>query len=627
MYGQVVTFSATVAAASPGAGTATGTVTFTEGSTTLVSGVALNSSAQATFTVASLAVGNNTITASYSGDGNFLTSSGSDSAAPQVVNQASSTTTVSSTANPSVWGQAVTFTATVAAVSPGAGTATGTVTFTEGSTTLVSGVALNGSEQGTFTISSLAVGNNTITASYSGDGNFLTSTGSDSSAPQVVNKASSTTTVSSTANPSVWGQAVTFTATIAAVSPGVGTATGTVTFMEGSTTLASGVGLNGSAQATFTISSLAVGSNTVTANYSGDGNFSSNSASDSGSPQIVNKASSTTTVSSAANPSVWGQAVTFTATIAAVGPGAGTATGTATFTQGSTTLVSGVALNSSGQATFTISSLAVGNNKITVSYSGNGNFLTSSGSDSAAPQVVNQASSTTTVSSAANPSVWGQGVTFTATVAAVSPGVGTATGTVTFTEGNATLASGVGLNSSAQATFTISSLAVGNNTITANYSGDGNFSSSTASDSGSPQVVNKTSSTTTVTSAANPSVWGQVVTFTAMVAAAGLPTGTVTFMEGSTTLASGVGLNGSAQATFTISALAVGSNTITASYSGDGNFLTSTGGDSSSPQVVNQASSTTTLTSAANPAVWGQAVTFTATVAAVSPVPGPPPGP
>ena len=73
-------------------------------------------------------------------------------------------------------------------------------------------------------------------------------------------------------------------------------------------------------------------------------------------------------------------------------------------------------------------------------------------------------------------------------------------------------------------------------------------------------------------------------------------------------------LNGSDQATFTTSSLAVGSHTITADYSGDTNFSTSTGDDSASPQVVNQASTTTTVASDPNPSVTGQTVTFTATV-------------
>ena len=588
--GQMVTFTATVAPVSPGAGTPTGTVNFTEGTLTLASTVPLNGSDQATFATALLSVGSHTITATYNGDTNFMSSAGDDSASPQVVNQASTTTTVGSAPNPSVSGQTITFTATVAPVLPGAGLPSGTVNFTEGATTLASSVALNGSDQATFTTSSLAVGSHTITAVYSGDTNFKTSTGDDSASPQVVSQASTTTTLASAPNPSVSGETVTFTATVAPVSPGAGTPTGTVNFTEGATTLASSVTLNGSDQATFTTPSLAVGSHTITAVYSGDTSFKTSTGGDSASPQVVNQASTTTTLASAPNPSVSGQTVTFTATVAPVSPGAGTPTGTVNFTEGATTLAFGVTLNGSDQATFTTSSLAVGSHTVTAAYSGDTNFKTSTGDDSAAPQMVNKASTTTTLASAPNPSVSGQTITFTATVAPVSPGAGTPSGTVNFTEGATTLASGVTLNGSDQATFTISSLAVGSHTITAIYSGDTNFTTLTGDDSASPQVVNKASTTTAVTSAPNPSTVGQTVTFTATVApvspGSGTPTGTVNFTEGATTLASSVTLNGSDQATFTTSSLASGSHTITATYSGDSNFTTSTGDDSASPQVV-----------------------------------------
>ena len=590
VFGQMVTFTATIAPVPPGAGTPTGTVNFTEGTLTLASSVTLNGSDQATFATALLGPGTHTITAAYSGDTNFATSTGNDSASPQVVNQAATTTTVGSAPNPSVFGQPVTFTATVTPVSPGAGLPSGTVDFKEGTTDLTpGGVTLSGGVA-TFTASTLTVGTHTITAVYSGDTDFKTSTGDDSTSPQVVNKASTTTTLASTPNPSVSGQTVTFTATVAAVSPGTGTPTGTVNFTEGAATLASGVTLNGSDQATFTISSLAVGSHTITATYSGDTNFTTSTGSDSASPQVVNKASTTTTVGSTPNPSVSGQTVTFTATVAPVSPGEGTPTGTVNFTEGAATLATSVTLNGSDQATFTISSLAVGSHTITAVYSGDASFSTSTGSDSASPQVVNKASTTTMVGSAPNPSVSGQTVTFTATVAPVSPGEGTPTGTVSFTEGATTLATSVTLNGSDQATFTISSLAVGSHTITAAYSGDTSFTTSTGSDSASPQVVNKASTITTVGSTPNPSTTGQIVTFTATVApvspGAGTSTGTVNFTEGATTLATSVTLNGSDQATFKTSSLAVGSHTITAVYSGDASFTTSTGSDSASPQVV-----------------------------------------
>jgi len=79
-------------------------------------------------------------------------------------------------------------------------------------------------------------------------------------------------TVVSSANPSSFGQAVTFTATVNAVSPGSGTPTGTVTFYDGSTTLGSAT-LGGTGAASFTTSSLSVGSHSIKVSYAGDADF------------------------------------------------------------------------------------------------------------------------------------------------------------------------------------------------------------------------------------------------------------------------------------------------------------------------------------------------------------------
>ena len=207
--------------------------------------------------------------------------------------QASTTTALTSDPNPSVSGQSVTFTATIAAVSPGSGTPTGTVDFFDGTPTigttpldtetLKAGVA-------TFSTSTLTVADSphSITAVYSGDTNFTTST---SSVAQDVKQASTTTALTSDPNPSVSGQSVTFTATIAAVSPGSGTPTGMVNFFDGTTpldteTLTAGV-------ATFSTSTLtAAGSpHSITAVYFGDTNFTASASSVL--PQVVKQASTT----------------------------------------------------------------------------------------------------------------------------------------------------------------------------------------------------------------------------------------------------------------------------------------------------------------------------------------------
>src|SRR5262249_28959957 len=207
-------------------------------------------------------------------------------------------------------------------------------------------------------------------------------------------------------------------------------------------------------QATFTISTLSVGSHTITASFTGTGGFLDSTGNDSASPQIVQDGT-TTSVTSSPNPSSVGQSVTFTATVAAVDVGAGLPTGPATLTEGAVTLAANVAVDAAGHATFSTSTLSGGSHTITATFTGSTGWLTSSGDDSANPQVV-QSGTTTTLTSTPNPSNFNQTVTFTATVSSGGPGI--PTGTVTFTEGAATLASNVAVDAAGHASFTISTL-------------------------------------------------------------------------------------------------------------------------------------------------------------------------
>ena len=177
---------------------------------------------------------------------------------------------------------------------------------------------------------------------------------------------------------------------------------------------------------------------------------------------------------------------------------------------------------------------------------------------------------TTALLSSVNPSVLGKAVTFTATVS--SPAGGPPTGTVSFRNGT-TLLSTRTLNSGV-AIFTTSKLPAGMNIITAAYGSDPNFSSSTST------PVNQlvlAASTTTLTSAPNPSTAGQAVTFTATVGSSiGAPPDgeMVSFMKGKTVLGTGPLSGGTAQ--FVTSTLHTGTSSIKAVYSGDSNIAGST---------------------------------------------------
>jgi hypothetical protein len=364
--GQSVTFTATVAGTG---GVPTGTVSFTEGATVLASNVAVDGAGHASFSTSTLAVGTHTITATFTGTSAWLGSSGNDGGTPQVVNSAtlSTTTTVAGSPNPATVGQSVTFTSTTTATG---GSATGSVTFTEGATTWASNVAIDAAGHASFSTSALAAGSHTITASFTGTNGWLNSSGT--SAPLVVNKVGSATALSSSANPSVFSQPVSLTA---AVTSAGGTPTGTVTFQEGSTVLGAGT-LDLTGHATLTLSSLAVGAHSITANYAGDAKFSgSTSASLS---QTVNSDATTTTLASSSNPSTHNQSVTFTATTVANAPGTATPAGTITFKEGSRTL--GSASLNAGSATLAISNLSKGTHSITAVYGGSAGFLTSTSS-------------------------------------------------------------------------------------------------------------------------------------------------------------------------------------------------------------------------------------------------------
>jgi autotransporter-associated beta strand protein len=631
VWGQPVTFTATVSANSPGSGTPTGYVTFFAGSTQLnstpvpVSTTNNVTTASYTTTAFQLAVGaGQTIKAVYSGDSNFNTSQNTTT---QTVAKAGTTTTVkSSVPTGAVYGQAIQLTANVFVTAPGAGNPTGTVTFKLGSATL--GTTNLGITGGVYTailvtsVGQLTVGSNqVITATYNGDTDFASSSGTTF---ESVNKDSSTTTVTSSApSGSVAGQSVTFTAVVAANSPGTGYPTGSVDFTIGNVTLGSGVlhTVNGVTSASYTTGAnqLPVGTSTITATYNGDGNFLSSSGTTS---QPVQDGTTTTLASS--GDSVYGEPVTFTATITPTQGAGSPPTGTVTFTLGGTTLGTGTVGTVGGVTTATLTTtpfqLAVGANQtVTATYSGDSVFFGSVGS---VDQNVNPAPTATTLFSSAPSSNVGQAVILTAQVATVAPGAGNPTGSVNFMDGSTVL--GTATLNGGVATFQTNFATAGTHTLTATYTGDTNDAASTsASVSQKVSGVGTRASTVTVKSSQNPSVQSQPVTFTAVVRDAGAtpalnPTGTVNFFSGTTLLGLGtlsVVSAGVTVATFTTSALGAGSNTIVAVYNGNPTFALHA--SAAITQTVNPAAvrtSSTSLVSSLNPSTFGQSVAFTATV-------------
>lgn len=574
VYTNSVTFTFTVSSA-PSTPAPTGSVDVTIDGTTVAT-VALSpltaTSSRATYATSTLTGGTHSIKGEYNGDSNY---NKSNNTITQTVNKANSSTAVVSSLNPSFQGQSVTFTATVTGVAGGA-TPTGTVTFKDGAATLGNGT-LNGSGVATFATAALTAGSRSITAVYNADTNYNSST--SSTLTQVVNaKVNTTTTLTSDVNPANQGATVTFTATVTPAS-GVIVPTGTVTFKDGVATIGTGT-LNGSGVATFATSSLSPGTHSITATYNGDtGNNTSTSAA------VLQKiiGNTTTTAFSSQNPSAFGQSVVFSATVSAT---SGTPAGIVTFMDGAVVL--GTSPLSGTSATFSTSALSVGAHSITAVYGGDPNYNGST--SSILTQTVNKANTTTSVVSSNNPAGPTTSITFTATVNVVSPGAGTRTGSVTFKDNGSTI--GTGALSGNQATFT-TTLAIGSHPITATYEGDANFNTSTSSTLN--QVITDPSTSLTISSSNNPSVFNQAITITARLRDAGgsnLSGKTVTFTEGATTLGTDT-TNGGGNAMLNTSSLSVGTHVITATFAGDATY---TGSTVNISQVVNKTTATVTIT-------------------------------
>jgi uncharacterized protein (TIGR03437 family) len=267
-------------------------------------------------------------------------------------------TTVSSNANPSTPGQAVALTASVSPPD-----ATGTVIFFDGGSTLgigtlVGGSATCGINSGCST-SGLGVGGHSIQVTYNGD---MTHKGSSGTLNQAVTQKTNITLASS-ANPAAAGQSVTIFATVTPCCA----ATGTVSFLDGSTTIGSAplVAANGYLVATLPTSGLSGGTHSITAIYGGDSyNYASTS------PALAQTLAAGTVLLSIAyspTPVVSGLPVTFGVTLSST-----SATGNVSLFDGNVTLSTSSVSN--GKANFSVPSLSAGSHTITATYNGDSKF-------------------------------------------------------------------------------------------------------------------------------------------------------------------------------------------------------------------------------------------------------------
>ncbi|MSQ93475.1 MAG: hypothetical protein EXR98_02840, partial [Gemmataceae bacterium] len=595
LFGQTLNYAVTITGTP---GIPSGTVSVTDTSTSITYGpFTLNGAGATTATLTGLAAGSHPLVFNYSGDTVGIGFAPNSKNLTQVVAASGTSTAFTTITSIAVFGTTVSYTGTVTAAGD-LNPIAGTVTLKDATTnTTLQTFTLGGNNQFTFTNVPLplnvAVGAHSITAAFTpASSNYLASPAA--AAALAVTQAFttvSTPTSTETSGPlggSFFGQQVTFAVTVTSTnSPAVPTG-GTITFKRGATTLAT-VSLGAGGTASYTTSATllpvyAAPGHSITATYNSSNpsspttaNFKTSAAS---TPfvQAVSKAATQTVLgSSLAAGSIFGQAVTFTATVSVTSPGSpGTPTGTVTFHDNGTTLAT-VAL-SAGKATYKTSTLfAAPAHAITAVYNPTAtpaNFATSTG---ALTQKVDKANTTTKLTT--SPTIWAidKSTNFTAAVTSatgVAP-VGTVTFTVngpggyTFTSAALTLVGG-------KATLTDYAFpaTIGAYTVTATYAPattpQQNFNTNSAATSTQTQTVRRATTATLSSTASQANVTLKAT----IVGSGGPPTGTVSFYEivnGARVLLRSLTLDASGVATF-FANLATGNHTIVAEYTGDANF-------------------------------------------------------
>jgi hypothetical protein len=377
--------------------------------------------------------------------------------APQAT-QSTLSLTSSSIAPPE--GTAVTLTATVTGNSP---EPTGTVTFASGGTTICT-ATLNNSGVATCSYTPTTSGSVTVTATYPGDISHL-----GSSANLTLNVYDPAISLQLSSTQLVYPGAANVVACVAPATSA--TATGQVQIFDGTTVLTSQT-LQGNGCAYWYISpGLAAGTHVLTAVYSGDGN----------NPAGISAATTVTVAPVPVNMSAscWNQTFSYGANYDCtvnVNSNAGAAMGSITYSLDGGSVIS-VPLNG-GNAQFSVATPPAGNHQVVVGYAQQTNYA------AAPPQTESFTVTTAPVYVSLSPSTYyanvGTNITFSVTVLSWSAGSPNAAGSVSFYDGS-TLLGTVAVNSSGQAAYSTTTLAAGEHTITATYTGSTNYASGSSS--------------------------------------------------------------------------------------------------------------------------------------------------
>ncbi|MBM7516007.1 Ig-like domain repeat protein [Nocardioides nitrophenolicus] len=598
--GDPVRFTATVTPSH--GGQPAGTVLFNVDGADFGSPVPLSGGQATSAQLSTLGLGYHTVIATYSGSGDHTGSA--SSAVTFRVREPLLATSTSSSVSPTsaVRGQPVTLAATV---STGAGTPTGDVVFTVGGTEVGrAGVDVSGNAS--TVVTDLPVGSNQVVASYTGDDVYAGSTATQRTVN--VAKAAVSVTLDGPAGGAVSGQALSYTATVAVQAPGGGTPAGPVQLLVDGSNVGAPVALDNGVAVFAPVTTLGAGSHTVEARYAGNADYLG------GSDQLdqdVAEADTTTVVQANPSPSVQDQNVTITAAVAAVSPGAGAPTGTVTFYAGSESLgaVPLVASASGSVATLEVDDLPAGTHQLTARYPGDADYRASESAAVAHTVIAGTAvvATTTTLTSSANPSTYGEGVRFRASVTAEGD---TPAGTVQFSVDGQDLGGPVAVEDGVATSPLVDSAEPGDHTVIASFDAAPGFA---GSGDLLTQSVQTGAATVSVTSSAPTSGVGEGVRFTAEVSSdTGLaPTGVVQFSVDGHPVGAAVTLVDGVATSALLADLAPGSHTVGVLYSGD---LRYGAGTASLTQVVGVIATTTGLALDRDFSVYGDAVTLTATV-------------
>ncbi len=408
------------------------------------------------------------LTMDYTGDplGNFPILNGA--LVTLVVTAPQSTTALSSSTNPAVYGQSVTWTATA---SNSGSPASGLIQFNADGANVGAPQPVGASGSASVSAPPLSVGNHPVSADFtSSDPSVLDSSGSLAGG-QVVTAADTTLNVSSSASPSDFGAPTTFTASVSVNSPGAGTPTGSVQFQDNGTNLGAPVILGGGGQTSITTSALSVGSHTISASFTSDSANFNNSAGNT--IQTVNKARSTLSYDGAVSADFNDPAV-LSARLFRTDNSAPLGGQTVTLTMGSESCsqVSGP----NGEAACTITpSEAAGPFTVTAVFAGDGNYL---GSTDSKPFAVTREETSTTYT---GPTVVAQGNPVTLSGQLLEDGTTPISGRMlTLTLGSGTgsqtcLTGPTDASGSAQCMVPSVSVTQGSQPVRADFAGDGYY--------------------------------------------------------------------------------------------------------------------------------------------------------